>query len=200
MRIVVVGASRVIGLAVADALSAKGHEVLRTSRNAEVKVNIEDPAAVKSMCESMYEWVGKVDAVVSCAGDGAVKPLTKLTDAEIQFSLNSKLMGQVNLVRSGVEHVNDGGVFVRTAGVFGRKPLPGVPALAMVNGALESFSRAAALDLPHNLRINTISPPIVKETAEQMGMKGGLPAAENAKTYVDVVEGTQSGEVVFAGE
>ena len=150
MRIVVVGASRVIGLAVADVLSAKGHEVLRTSRNAEVKVDIEDPAAVKSMCESMYEWVGKVDAVVSCAGDGAVKPLTKLTDAEIQFSLNSKLMGQVNLVRSGVEHVNDGGVFVRTAGVFGRKPLPGVPALAMVNGALESFSRARlAAQPPH---------------------------------------------------
>ena len=70
----------------------------------------------------------------------------------------------------------------------------------MVNGALKSFSRAAALDLPRNLRINTITPPVIKETAGQMGMEGGLPAAENAKTYVDVVESTQSGAVVFAGE
>ena len=83
-------------------------------------------------------------------------------------------MGQVNLVHSGVEHVNDGGVFVLTAGVFSRKPMSGVPALAMVNGALKSFSRAAALDLPRNLRINTITPPVIKETAGQMGMEGGL--------------------------
>lgn len=40
--------------------------MLRASRPAEVKVDIEDLAAVKSM----YESVGKVDAVVSCAGDG----------------------------------------------------------------------------------------------------------------------------------
>ena len=40
--------------------------MLRASRNAEVKVEIEDPAAVRSM----YESVGKVDPVVSCAGDG----------------------------------------------------------------------------------------------------------------------------------
>lgn len=59
-------------------------------------------------------------------------------------------MGQVNLVHSGVEHVNDGGVFVLTAGVFSRKPMSGVPALAMVNEALKSFSRARlAAQPPH---------------------------------------------------
>ena len=59
-------------------------------------------------------------------------------------------MGQVNLVHSGVEHVNDGGVFVLTAGVFSRKPMSGVPALAMVNEALKSFSRARlAVQPPH---------------------------------------------------
>ena len=78
--------------------------------------------------------------------------------------------------------------------------MQGVPVLAMANGALESFGRAAALDLPRNIRINVISPPFIRETAEKMGMGGGLPAVENAKAYVDVVEGTQNGAVVFTGD
>ena len=195
MRLVVIGASGVIGSAVADALAQKGHEVLRASRRGEVKVDIEDPTSIRSM----YETIGRVDGVVSCAGSGVFKPLTELTDADIQLSVDSKLMSQVHLVRTGVAHVNDGGVFVLTAGEFSQRPMPGVPALAMVNGALESFGRAAALDLPRNIRINVISPPFIKETAERMGMGGGLPAVENAKTYVEVVEGEQNGEVVFSG-
>ena len=44
-----------------------------------------------------------------------------------------------------------------------------------------------------------VGQPFMKETAEKMGMPGGLPAAENAKTYVAVVEGRQTGEVIFTG-
>lgn len=192
MRIIVVGATGTIGKAVADALEGK-HEVLRASRSGAVRVDITKPDSIRAM----YADVGKVDAVVSCAGSGAFKPLTALTDEDIEATLGDKLMGQVNLVRFGVDHVNDGGVFVLTAGIFSKDPMPGVPALAMVNGALESFARGAALDLPRNIRINTISPPFIRETAEKMGLPGGLPAIENAKTYVEVVEGDHTGQVLF---
>jgi NAD(P)-dependent dehydrogenase (short-subunit alcohol dehydrogenase family) len=74
-----------------------------------------------------------------------------------------------------------------------------VTALAMVNGALESFARAAALDLPRGIRINTISPPFIRETAQSMGLPGGLPASENARAYVALVEGSETGQVVFNG-
>jgi NAD(P)-dependent dehydrogenase (short-subunit alcohol dehydrogenase family) len=77
--------------------------------------------------------------------------------------------------------------------------MPGVTALAMVNGALESFARGAALDLPRGIRINTISPPFIQETAQAMGLPGGLPASENAKAYVALVEGSETGQVVFNG-
>jgi len=192
MRIVVIGATGTIGAAVADALSAK-HEVLRASRNGSIRVDITKPDSIRAM----YADVGKVDAVVSCAGSGAFKALTALTDEDIRATLDDKLMGQVNLVRFGVDHVNDGGVFLLTAGIFSKQPMPGVPALAMVNGALESFARGAALDLPRKIRINTISPPFIKETAEKMGFPGGLPAADNAKTYVEYVENDATGQVIF---
>ena len=59
------------------------------------------------------------------------------------------------------------------------------------------FSRGAAKDLPRNIRINTVSPPFIRETAERLGMKGGLPAADNARWYVELLEGDQSGEEIF---
>ena len=196
MRVVVVGATGVIGSAVADALADRGHEVLGASRHASIHVDLADAASISAM----YTAVGQVDAVVSCAGAGVFKPLIELTDEDIDATFIGKVFGQVNLVRSGVPHVSDGGVFVLTAGLFGQKPVPGATALAMSNGALESFARAATLDLPRNIRVTTISPPWIKETAEKMGMPGGLPTAENAKTYVAVVEGREMAPVVLVEE
>lgn len=198
MRILVIGATGTIGTPVADALTAKGHEVLRASRGGDVQVNIANPDSVRAM----YASVGRLDAVVCCAGQGAFGALTELNDVQIDDSLKSKLLGQVNLVRFGVDNMSDGGVFVLTAGIFSKSPMPGVSALAMANGALESFARAAALDLPRDIRIGTMSPPFITETAKKMGMptEGTLSAVDNASVYVAFIEGDGTGEVVFTGE
>ena len=195
MRALVIGATGTIGAAVAEALEEAGHEVLPASRSGEIPVDIEEASSIRAM----YDEVGTVDAVISCAGDGAFAPLTELTDDQVELTLRSKLMGQVNLVRYGVDAVADHGVFVLTAGFFSRHPIPGVPALAMVNGGLESFARGAALDLPRGIRIGTISPPFITETAEAMGMDtdGTIPAAENARVYLRFAEGDETGSVIF---
>lgn len=198
MKIIVVGATGIIGSAVASALKAKGHEVLEASRNGALKVDITNPASI----QTMYKSSGRVDAVVSCAGDAAFKPLNQLSDDDFEFSLHNKLMGQVNLVRFGADHVNDKGAFVLTSGIFSRNPMPGVPAIAIANGAIESFARAAALDVPRGIRVNAVSPPFITETAQKMGMPtdGTLAAADAAKTYVALVEGSDNGKVVFPGD
>lgn len=197
MRVLVVGATGTIGGAVAEAFEAGGHEVLRASRGGKVNVDMDDPRSI----DSMYETVGKLDAVVCCAGNGAFAKLEDLTDDQIEATLRSKLLGQVNLVRKGVRVMNDGGVFVLTSGIFSQHPMPGVPAIAMANGAVESFARAAALDLPRGLRIGAISPPFITETAKKIGMPtdGTLAAAENAKAYVAFVQGDETGKVIFTG-
>jgi len=47
MKIIVIGATGTIGAAVASALAAKKHEVVRASRNGEVKVDIDEPRPVR---------------------------------------------------------------------------------------------------------------------------------------------------------
>ncbi len=193
MRIIVVGATGTMGGPVADAIAARGHEVVRASRHSDEPVDIEDVGSIRAL----YRRVGQVDGVVSCAGHGRFGALTELGDDDFAFTLRSKLMGQVNLVRHGVNHVRDGGVFVLTAGIYGSRPEPRTPALAMANGALESFARAAALDLPRGLRIVTISPPWLHESAVTANRTGDISAADNARFFADAVNGDQTGAVIF---
>jgi NAD(P)-dependent dehydrogenase (short-subunit alcohol dehydrogenase family) len=193
MRILVVGASGTIGSAVVAALTGR-HEVLRASRRSgDVRVDLGDPASVKAL----YAAVGALDAVVACAGAGRYGSIETLSDDDFAFLLANKLMGQVNLVRFGIPSLRDGGSFTLTAGIFSQQPSPGASGLAMVNGALESFGRAAALDLPRGLRVNVISPPWIKETAAKAGQDARLSAADNALAYVQVIEGTATGAVIF---
>jgi NAD(P)-dependent dehydrogenase (short-subunit alcohol dehydrogenase family) len=141
-----------------------------------------------------------MDAVVSVAGQAAFRPLLALSDADFTLGLNNKLMGQVNLVRFGVEVLAEGGSFTLTTGILSRQPMPGGAAISMVNAGLEGFVRAAALDLPLGLRINAVAPGWVRETLVAMKMDPipGVPAALVAQTYVKAVEGSMTGQILDA--
>jgi NAD(P)-dependent dehydrogenase (short-subunit alcohol dehydrogenase family) len=194
MRILVVGGTGTIGKAVVEALS-QGNEIVAVSHKS-TPITI-DLARADSI-QAMYRTVGKIDAVVSAAGNAAFKPLAQLSDVDFQFSLANKLMGQVNLVRYGFEHVADGGSITLTSGVLAQRPMAGSGAVSLVNAAIEGFARAAALEAPRKIRVNVISPPWITETliAMKMDPSMGLPAATVARSYVQSVKGNATGEVI----
>ena len=197
MRILLVGASGTIGRAVAAALRPR-HDLIEASRHkSHERVDLTDEDSIRYL----YHRLGRVDAVIVAAGQAAWKPLGELTDQDFAFSLRSKLMGQVNLLRLGVSEVNDGGSFTLTSGILAQRPAPGSAAVTLVNAGVEAFARAAALELPRGIRINVVSPPWVSETLRAMGRDptGGLPAAEVAKSYVESVEGKETGVIIVPG-
>lgn len=196
MRVIVVGATGTIGKAVVAALERDHHEVLRVSRRSEIRVDIADPESIRAM----YQAVGKVDALVCAAGDARFAPLVQLTDADFQFSLNNKLMGQVNLVRFGLDAMRDGGSFTLTSGVLARSPMPGSGAISLVNAGLEGFVRAAALEAPRGIRVNVVSPPWITDTLRAFGMDPalGIPPEAAASLYVQSLVGNQTGAVIEA--
>lgn len=65
----------------------------------------------------------------------------------------------------------------------------------MVNAGLEGFVRAAALEMPNNIRVNVVSPSFVKETMVAMGMDSthGISAADTAKVYQASITIEESG-------
>lgn len=198
MNVLVVGGTGTIGSAVVDDLSEQHDVTVAGHTSGDVQVDLADPDSI----DRLYDAVGPLDAVVSCAGEAAFGALDELEDDDFALSVSNKLMGQVNLVRLGVDQLADGGSFTLTSGVLSREPTPGSAAVSPVNAAVEAFARAAALELPRGLRVNAVSPPWVAETLEEMGRdpSEGMPAADVARAYAESVEGDRDGEVLDARE
>jgi NAD(P)-dependent dehydrogenase (short-subunit alcohol dehydrogenase family) len=195
MKAIVLGASGTIGKAVTYLLKDKGYDVVEASRSTEPGVNIVDPSTI----DKFYAKVGEVDAIISAAGDAALVSLGQLTDEQIQLSVNSKLLGQINMVRKGLSYLRPNGVIVITGGMLAYAPWPKTSMITMVNAGLEGFAKAAALDLTESRRIVIVHPPWVAETAAQLGMDAAPwpNAAKTAEAYLAAIEGSKNGEAVF---
>ena len=158
MKVVVVGATGLIGKAVATLLTDKGHEVVQVSRNTKPGVDITDLESI----DRFYAAIGEVDAVISASfRPTSVVPVSEMSDEGFNQDVKAKLLGQVNLVRHGLSKVRPGGVFILTGGIV--PPWPKTSMLALIEGGLEGFVQAAARDFQDAHRIVIVHPPAVRE-------------------------------------
>lgn len=194
MKILIVGASGTIGKAVARELGAR-HDIVTAARSSgDVRVDITDPQSIAQA----YATVGKVGAVVSAAGSVKFAPLAEMDADGYEVGLRDKLMGQVNLVLMGRDHVTDGGSFTLTTGVLDSEPIVAGSSASMVNGAINAFVMAAAIEMPRGLRINSVSPGVIEEAMDTYApwFRGfePVPAARAALAYARSVEGAETGK------
>ena len=195
MKILLIGASGTIGKAVATELGAR-HDIITASRNSgDIQIDICDMNSIRAA----YEKVGAVDAVVSTAGKVHFGDFVDMDDEKYRIGLNDKLMGQVNLVLIGRDYVSDRASFTLTTGILTKDPIRYGSSASMVNGAVEAFVRAAAIEMPAGLRINAVSPGVIAEAMEGYGpyFRGHdpVPAARAALGYAKSVEGLQTGQI-----
>ena len=195
MRVIVIGATGTIGGAVVKELESR-HEIVKVGgKGGDVQV---DMASVDSI-RQMYQRIGKVDAVISAAGQAHFGPLASLTQKEFDVGLRSKLMGQVNLVILGMDFVNDGGSFILTSGILSHDPIVGGAAVTPINAAVEGFVLGASIEMPRGLRINAVSPGVLEESMDKIGsfFRGHVPVPgwKVALAYSKSVEGRLNGQV-----
>ena len=196
MRIIVVGAAGDIGRAACAEL-AQRHDIITVGRSSgDFRVDLGDLDAVRSL----YEDVGAVDAVVSCAGDATFASLSDMDQEKFMVGLRQKVMGQVNLVLAGLHVLSDGGSFTLTSGVLDRDPIRMGSNAATANGALAGFVTSAAIELPRGLRVNVVSPGMLDVSAPRYGawFRGHkpVPSADVGLAYAKCVEGALTGQVV----
>jgi NAD(P)-dependent dehydrogenase (short-subunit alcohol dehydrogenase family) len=71
--------------------------------------------------------------------------------------------------------------------------------LFLVNGAIESFAKSAAIEMTNNIRINVVSPTVLTESLDEYGpyFRGfeSAPASRVARAYSKSVEGGQAGQI-----
>ena len=194
-KILLIGASGTIGQAVLANLGAR-HDVITVGRSSGThRADFSQPGAVAKL----FEAVGKVDAIVSTAGNLHFGPLAEMTAEHFNLGLQDKLLGQVQLALVGQKYLNDGGSITLTAGILSIEPIRNGANATAVNAAIEGFVAAAAIELPRGLRINAVSPTILTES---VGVYGPffpgfdtVSAERAARGYQRSVEGAQTGRV-----
>jgi|SRR5471030_971943 len=199
MKILLIGAAGTIGSAVAAELAPR-HEIIRIGRTSgDERVDISDSASIRKL----FERVGKFDALICAAGNVSFRPLGEMSETDFALGLQDKLMGQVNLLLIGRDYANDGASFTFTTGITSHDPIRTGASASLVNGAIDSFVKAAAIELPRGLRVNSVSPNVLVEAMGSYapyfrGFKP-VPAADVALAYAKSVEGLQTGQTYHVG-
>lgn len=199
MKILLIGASGTVGSAIKAEL-AQRHEVVSIGRSSgDFQVDISDSTSIRKL----FEQTGTFDALVCAAGSVNFVPLGDMSEADFELGLRDKLMGQVNLLLIGREYANDGASFTFTSGILNRDPIRTGASAALVNGALDAFVKAAAIELPRGLRVNSVSPTVLVEAMGSYApyFRGFKPApgADVALAYAKSVEGLQTGQTYIVG-
>jgi len=196
MKILIIGGNGTIGKPVTAHFKQENEVIVAGRTSGDVTVDIADSASLKTM----FEQVGKLDAIVCIAGEAKWGAFNDLTEEDYHIGLKSKLMGQVNVVRIGRAYVKAGGSITLSTGVLGDEPVEKTTSAAMVNGAIHSFVKAVALEVENGLRVNVVSLNLVEDSYEKY--KNYFPGANPVpmkivvNTYIKSVMGKNNGEVL----
>jgi NAD(P)-dependent dehydrogenase (short-subunit alcohol dehydrogenase family) len=172
-RIVVLGGSSGIGLAVAQQVVTRGARAIIASSNADrVKQAVATLDAkaeghtldLSNECDiqNFFQKIGDFDHLVFTAGDTLqLNELvaTDLTKARRAFEL--RYWAALAAVKYASRHIHQGGSIVLTTGVAGRRPHKGWTVAASVCGTIEALTRALAVELAP-IRVNAVCPGVVR--------------------------------------
>jgi NAD(P)-dependent dehydrogenase (short-subunit alcohol dehydrogenase family) len=196
-KVLVVGATGIIGSAVSSMLE-RDHEVVRIARKGgDVRMD----ALSTDSIQQMYAQVGAFDALVSTMGRGVVGAFETLSEQHFLQGFKLKTLAQINLVRLGLGTVRARGSFTLSSGYLSKHPRATYAAVAVANGGIDAFCRAAALEMANGVRINCVSPVFVVESMRAHGITDLVgydtqSAAETAHAYYRAVTGDFTGKDV----
>lgn len=193
MRILIVGGNGTIGQAVVEKLKEKHELILAGRTSGDVHVDL---TSVESI-EGLFKKVGHVDAIVNVSGAAAFRGVEEMTPEDNMVAVQSKLLGQINLVLIGQKYLRNDGSITLTTDREGR-PHSWRCLCGHGNGGVMAFVKSAAIDFTHGKRINCVSPNVLVESYDdyQDSFKGfvPVPAERVAMAYVKSVEGKQTGQ------
>lgn len=194
-NIVVIGAAGTIGSAIVEKFKNNNVVIEVGKSSGSYQVDMADENSITEL----FDNIGTFDALVVAAGDVAFADFNEMTTEQWDTGIQSKLMGQINLVRKAISHLNKNGSITLTSGILTDDPIAWGTSASTLNGAINHFVKAAAVELPNQIRINAVSPTVVTESLPIYGdfFPGfeSVSASRLANAYYKSAMGVSTGRV-----
>ena len=175
----ITGASKGIGLAIAEALAAAGLNVVLGARDAgelearaaeidargggkalSAVIDVRDPVTLETAVDRALSTFGSLDLLVANAGVGGYRPIDELDSETWHRIIDTNLSGVFNSVKAAIPALKEShGMIVTIGSLAGTNFFPGGAAYNASKFGLLGFSQAIMLDLrDHRIRVSTIMP------------------------------------------
>jgi len=188
--VIITGASRGIGLAIARRFHAEGARVALCARTADairrheselgedrsmaVSLDIRNRSSVGAGVARVVERFGRIDVVVNNAGISGLIPGDADDTSAWLDVVQTNIVGTYYVTHAAVPHIPDGGRIIMMSSVLGKFGVPGYTAYCTTKTGLIGFTRALALELaPRRITVNAICPGWVETEMTLTGMKNG---------------------------
>lgn len=207
-RVIVTGASKGIGRAIAERLADEGARLALLARSEDllqerqadcarrgaeceaVVCDVSDAQSVSYAVNMALEWLGGVDVLVNNAGVGYFGSVEELDIEQFDAMIGTNLRGVFLCSRAVVPRMKSdgGGVIINIASIAGKNGFKGGSGYSASKFGVMGMSESMSFDLrPHNIRVAAICPGSVNAPDFRAGRTGRI-ADENMIQASDVAE------------
>jgi pteridine reductase len=140
--------------ALAEALNQK-----RAGSASIVQAELSDVAALEAMVEDAVNMLGRLDGLVNNASSFFPTPLGKIEEVDWDNLIGSNLKGPLFLSQAAAPHLraSRGGI-VNITDIHAERPLKNYPLYCAAKAGLLGLTRALALELAPEVRVNAVAP------------------------------------------
>lgn len=210
----VTGAAKRIGAVIARHLHAAGHDLVLHYRssaqpmqalladlNAQrehsaiaVQADLAEVDAIPGLVQAAIQHYGRLDVLVNNASGYYATPLGSTTPADWEALFASNARAPFFLAQAAAPHLRRArGAIVNIVDIYAERPLPGYPVYCMAKAALAMMTRALAVELGPEVRVNGIAPGNIlwsenPEKAETLAIVEARTTLRRQGTPEDIAE------------
>lgn len=183
-RALVVGASRGMGRAVAEAYADAGASVAVAARSRDeleelssnidgqsvpIECDLREMDSVERAVEQTVDTFGGIDVVFNSAGTLARNRITEATMDEMETVVDVNLLGAIRLSKAVIPELSKtDGVLLHVSSEAAEKGVPNLPAYCASKGGLNALVRQLAIEYGEdNVRVNGIAPGTTKTSLNE---------------------------------
>lgn len=202
-RVLVVGATGVLGGRLAQGLADRGAQLVLTGRDPErlsalaekvgaehsVALDLVDVDAVKAAVDTSAERLGGLDGLLIASGVAAFGPAPEEDDAIIEEVFAVNTLGPIAAIRAAVPHLSEGGAIAVLTAILADLPTAGMAAYSASKAGLSAYLTALRRELRRE-RISVLDarPPHMDTGLSDRALAGEPPRMPPGHDIDEIVE------------